>query len=257
MINGLRKFSVMAALCLCFSALMTDAALAEDAQVFVRYNVDVKGVTIMKLRFITQISGNAYATHVLGKTTGMVNWFSDYKIEMGTKGTLNRGKFTPASFSRERNKNGKKKEATTDWSSGAPLITEENGDDEFAAMAQVVNGSTVDPLSLLLGLSFSSNDNPCGGGRRVFDGRDVYDVTLTDGKKEDEGRVSCRITLNYVAGKEVANAKPDAAKPDSYGIVLMPVKAAALGRTIWVPERISGRASGQDFVAKSKDLEIK
>jgi hypothetical protein len=256
MINGFMKFSAIAGLCLCFSASTTGASLAKDAEVRIRYDVDVKGVTIMKLRFTTQIRGDAYATAISAKTTGMANWFSDYKIEMGAQGTLNSGNFTPASFSRERKKNGKKKEATTIWSSGAPLINEENGDDHFAAMAQVVNASTVDPLSLLLGLSFSSSDSPCKGGRRVFDGRDVYDVTLTGGKNEDEGRISCRITLNYVAGKEVADAKPDAAKPDSYGVILKPVKAAALGRTIWVPEKISGKASGQTFVAKSKDLEI-
>jgi hypothetical protein len=54
----------------------------------------------------------------------------------------------------------------------------------------------------------------------------------------------------------VEDAKPEAAKPDVYGIVLMPVEAAALGRTIWVPERITGRASGQSFVANSTDLQI-
>jgi hypothetical protein len=256
MINGSRKFFAIASLCFCFSTFTTSAALAEDARVSVRYEVEVKGVTIMKLRFTTQIRGNAYATEITAKTTGMANWFSDYKIEMGAQGTLNSSSFTPASFSRERKKNGKKKETTTDWSGGAPLITEENGDDDYAAMAQVVNGSTVDPLSLLLSLSFNSNDSPCKGGRRVFDGRDVYDVTLSDGKKEDDGRVSCRITLNYVAGKEVANAKPEAAKPDSYGVLLKPVNAAALGRIIWLPEQISGRASGQNFLAKSKALEI-
>ncbi len=256
MINGIGKFSAIAALCLCLAAPLAGSALAEDAEVSVRYDVDVKGVTIMKLRFTTQIRGNAYATEITAKTTGMANWFSDYKIEMGAQGTLSSGRFTPASFSRERKKNGKKKEATTDWSSGAPLITEENGDDEFAAMAQVVNASTVDPLSLLLGLSFDSNDSPCRGGRRVFDGRDVYDVVLAGGNNEDEGRISCRITLNYVAGKEVADAKPDAAKPDIYGVLLKPVNAATLGRTIWVPEKISGRASGQNFVATSTDLDI-
>jgi hypothetical protein len=256
MINGFSKFPAIAGLCLCFSILTMGAALAEDAQVSVRYDVEVKGVTIMKLRFTTQIRGNAYATEITAKTTGMANWFSDYKVEMGTQGTHNSGEFTPASFNRERKKNGKKKEATTNWSGGAPLITQENGDDDFAAMAQVVNGSTVDPLSLLLGVTFGSIDSPCKGGRRVFDGRDVYDVTLSHEEKEDEGRVSCRITLNYVAGKEVANAKPDAAKPDSYGVVLKPVKAAALGRIIWVPEKISGKASGQNFLAKSKELEI-
>jgi hypothetical protein len=250
-LNKIRAIAATALLC-----TLADPAPAQEALLFTRYAVDVKGVTIMKLQFTTRISGSAYATEISAKTTGMANWFSDYKIEMTTQGILRSGKFVPASFSRERNKNGKQKEATTDWSSGAPAITEENGDDGFAAMAGVVNASTLDPLSLLLSLSFGNGESPCKGNQRVFDGRDVYDVSLTGSKNEDEGRISCRVTLHYVAGKEVEDAKPNAAKPDVYGILLKPVEVTTLGRTIWMPERITGRASGQNFVASSTDLQI-
>ena len=240
----------------CLAVAMATPAQAENANINVRYGVDVKGMTIMKLKFSARLDGDAYATEISGKTTGMANWFSDYRVEMGTQGVVRNGEFLPENFSRERRKNGKKREATTTWVSGAPQISEENGGDAFQAMAGVVDASTLDPLSMLVGLSLRGGKGPCQGNRRVFDGRDVYDVVISGGQNEDEGRISCQIKLNYVAGKEVEDAKPDAAKPDVYGVVLRPVEAASLGRVIWLPERISGRASGQNFVAKSKDLDI-
>jgi hypothetical protein len=102
MINGFSKISAMAGLCLCFSAFTMDATLAEDAQVSVRYEVEVKGVTIMKLRFTTQIRGNAYVTEISAKTTGMANWFSDYKVEMGAPTTAGSSRLPVSTESAKR-----------------------------------------------------------------------------------------------------------------------------------------------------------
>jgi hypothetical protein len=256
MINGFRKFSAIAALCLCFSASTMSIALAKDAEVRIRYEVDVKGVTIMKVSFTAKLAGANYTSDISAKTTGFANWLADYKMAMGSAGSVSKSSFAPVSFTRERKKNGKWKGAKTEWQQGSPRINEEGGGEDFASMAKAVDQATLDPLTLLLRQAFNADGFPCTGTHRVYDGRDVFDVNMS-GAGPSEGKIDCHIQLNYVAGREVEKAKPDAAKPDEYDITLKEMDAASLGRRIWIPHRIKGAASGQTFVAKATDVDVK
>ena len=256
MINGFRKISTIAALCLCFAGPMTGATLAKDAEVRIRYEVDVKGVTIMKISFTTKLEGTSYTSDITVKTTGFANWLSDYKMAMGSSGSVSKSSFAPVSFTRERKKNGKWKGAKTEWQQGSPQIDADGGGEDFASMAQAVDQATLDPLTLLLRQAFNADGSPCNGTHRVYDGRDVFDVNMS-GAGPAEGKIDCHIQLNYVAGREVEKAKPDAAKPDEYDITLKEMDAAPLGRKIWIPHSITGAASGQIFVAKATDVDVK
>lgn len=256
MINGYRKIFAYAALCLCFAVPMTGTAFAKDAEVRIRYEVDIKGVTIMKVSFTAKLVGTSYTSDINVKTTGFANWLSDYKMAMGSSGSVSKSSFAPVSFTRERKKNGKWKGAKTEWLQGLPRINEEGGGEDFASMAKAVDQATLDPLTLLLRQAFNVDGSPCKGTHRVYDGRDVFDVNMS-GAGPKEGKIDCHIRLNYVAGREVEKAKPDAAKPDEYDITLKEMDSAPLGRKIWIPHRIKGAASGQTFVAKATDVDVK
>jgi hypothetical protein len=256
MINGFRKISTLAASCLLLAALLAGGALAEAAEVRIRYEVDVKGVTIMKVRFTAKLEGTSYTSDMSAKTTGFANWLSDYKMAMGSTGSVSTSSFAPISFTRERKKKGKWKGAKTEWQQGSPRIDAEGGGEDFASMAKAVDQATLDPLTLLLRQAFNADGSPCNGTHRVYDGRDVFDVNMS-GAGPKEGKIDCHIQLIYVAGREVEKAKPDAAKPDEYDITLKEMDVASLGRSIWIPHRIKGAASGQTFVAKATDVEVK
>lgn len=231
-------------------------AQAQQAEISTRYIVEVKGVDVMKVNHTIQINGSTYSSAISAKTTGMAKWFSEYKISMGSEGAWSKSKFQPASFNRERKKKGKWRGSTTAWSGGAPAITEDNGGESHAAIADAVNGSTLDPLTLLLKQSLNGSDAPCKGKHRVFDGRDVFDTVLSGKPGSEAGTYDCRATLNYVAGREVDEAKPNPPKSYSYDITLKAVEVPSLGRALWLPEVITGEASGSSFVARATERSV-
>jgi hypothetical protein len=231
---------------------------ADNVEVAIRYGVDIKGVTVMKVNYLLQIEDGIYKSDIQAKTTGFANWLSDYKMAMGSSGALKESGVVPANFTRERKKKGKWKGATTNWRKGAPLIDEESGGEDYASMADAVDGVTLDPLTLLLRQSLGAGAGaPCEGRHRVYDGRDVYDVTFSGDSGVNRDTVSCHIRLSYVAGREVERSKPQPAKPDDYDLTLRRVNAERLGRAIWLPEEITGRASGQRFVARAIEMSVR
>jgi hypothetical protein len=236
--------------------LFAQSAMAEQAQISTRYAVEVGGVDVMKITHSIVLSGSSYNTAISAKTTGVANWFSDYKISMNSEGSLSAKKLQPASFNRERKKKGKWRGTTVAWTAGKPDITEDMAGDSLASMAGAVNGLTLDPLSLLVKQSLSGEDNPCKGEHRVFDGRDIFDAALSGKPGEEADTIECRVRLNYVAGREVEEAKPDAPKSYTYRFVMRQVEVQSLGRTVWLPDAISGETSGKAFVARVKERAI-
>lgn len=251
-----RKIAVPLALGLALSGAGAGAQEQAETRIAVRYEVNVRGVTVMKVNYSVNIEGTSYKSSVQAKTTGFADWFTDYKMSMGSAGSLAASEFQPASFTRERKKKGKWKGAKTEWLGGSPKIDEEAGGEDFADMAQAVNGATLDPLSLLLRQSFIAGDSPCQGEHRVYDGRDVYDVALSAGDGAADGKLACRVRMSYVAGREVEIAKPKQAKPDNYDLTMRAVASAKLGRKIWIADKITGVASGQEFVAQATELSV-
>lgn len=250
-----RKIVLPLALGLALSGATAGAQEQTETRIAVRYEVNVKGVTVMKVNYSVNIVGASYKSNVQAKTTGLVNWISDYKMSMGSSGSLEASDFQPASFTRERKKKGKWKGAKTEWLGGAPKIDEEGAGEDFANMAQAVNSATLDPLTLLLRQSFIAGDSPCKGEHRVYDGRDVYDVTLNGGSGASD-KLDCRVRMSYVAGREVELAKPKQARPDTYDLTMRAVDSAKLGRKIWIADKITGVASGQEFVAEATELSV-
>lgn len=234
-------------------ALTAPAAWAADGSISASYEVEVKGVTVMKLRYSAQISGNSYAANLVAKTTGMAKWISEYKIEYSSEGTVAKGKYQPTTFARERKKNGKKSGTGFVWKNGVPQVTAESVDGAVLVQKTVAKGA-IDPMALLLNLGLAPSGNPCSGKYVVFDGRDVMDTTMSGKPAADA--VTCRISAKTVAGRSFEKAEDKSGIVDVYAVTFREVDAPFLGRSIYLPSQISGQASGQDFVANVDDVEI-
>jgi Protein of unknown function (DUF3108) len=239
---------------LLLSLLSAPATFAADGTISASFDVEVKGVRVMKLRYAAQLTDKAYTANLVAKTTGMAKWFSEYKIEYSSQGTISKGKYITTNFTREKKKNGKKSGTGVPWSNGVPQIDADDVDGGARVQKTVANGAT-DPMALLLNLGFSQSENPCAGKHIVFDGRDVMDTSLA-GKSVGEGTVTCKIAARTVAGRTYERANDKSNILDVYTVTFKQIDAPFLGRSIYMPLQITGQASGQEFVATAGDVEV-
>ncbi len=240
---------------LLLSVLIAPAAWAAEGSITANYDVEVKGVRVMKLRYAAQLRGVAYTAKLAAKTTGMAKWFSEYKIEYSSEGVVSKGRYLPSTFTRERKKNGKKSGTGVPWKNGVPQISADDVDGAAHVQKSVANGAT-DPMALLLNLGLGQLENPCVGRHVVFDGRDVMDTALS-GKPSGDGTVTCRMSAKTIAGRSYEKADDKSSLVDVYTVSFRQVDAPFLGRSIYMPWQITGQASGQAFIATVGDIEVK
>jgi hypothetical protein len=226
------------------------AAWAGEGTISISYDVAVKGVNVMKLNYAANLSDSSYSASLSAKTKGMANWLSDYKIDYSSAGGYGKKSvFQPSSFSRTRKKNGKKSGDAFSWEGGAPIL--DNADIRGIERAKAaVDGGSTDPLALLLTVGFQASSTPCKGKHRVFDGRDVMDVTLSGAES------SCKLTAKTIAGKTYENAEDKNGLVDVYTVTFKDTAVPFLKRKIKVPAEISGTASGQNFIATMNGIDI-
>jgi hypothetical protein len=236
------------------TALSISPAWAADGAISASYSVAIKGVDVMKLRYSAEFSGSGYASGLNAKTTGMAKWLSSYKIDLTSEGAFAKNKFSPAKFSRERKKSGKRSGSSFAWSAGVPGIGAEDVAGPERVQKAVSTGAT-DPLAFLLQIGFSTADNPCQGKFRVFDGRDVMDTSIS-GAAGEAGTFKCKVTAKTIAGKSYEKADDKGNIIDVYEIVFKQTAAPFQGRNIFMPVEITGAASGQSFVATLEELNI-
>ena len=209
------------------------------------YVIEVAGATVMKAAYTTEIGSGNFESSLFGKTAGMSNMLSGYKMNWSATGLFNDGQFSPQSFDNTRKKKSKKAKSTgIDWhASGAVLLS--TGDAPPAAVAAVLNGPSSDPLTAVLKMASAQTGKPCSGRFRVYDGKDVYDLSLSFKKKitlansTGQPGLECRLTSTPIAGRAVDRGED---KPDFYGLTLAPLKAG--GRTLYIPVRITGSTRG-------------
>jgi hypothetical protein len=156
-------------------------------------------------------------------------------LSLNANGSLQKTSLTPQSYNYFRKKNDKQKERSLKFSANGDLQT--NGTDYDKSILAAVNESVMDPLSMLLKLSRAKS--PCSGKHRAFDGRDVFDISLSGGGKSGE-TLTCKVVYTPVAGGEVDDGDTE---PKSYEITLAPI-GNAQG---YVPVRIAGSSKGVGF----------
>lgn len=228
------------------------------------YVVEIAGAQVMKAAYRTEIAGNQFESVLAGKTTGMSNMLSGYKMNLSAEGQFNGGEFLPGSFENNRKKKSKQNKTTGVIWSGAGNVRIEAAGGPIpvpAAVAEALTGMSSDPLTAVLRLANAQSQKPCSGRFRVFDGKDVYDlalsfkktVTLASASESDPPGLECKLTSTPIAGNAVNDGET---QTDSYGLTLAPVSLAQLGRTLYIPLRITGRSKGLSVVVTAGSVRI-
>ncbi len=216
------------------SAALLGTALAADT-VAVDYDVSLGGSRIMKASYAANFDGSNYDASFSAKTVGMSKVFSKIKLSLTAKGKMTDGGLQPVSYNYFRKKNDKTKERGLLFDQSGELVTDGAGYD--AAVLASLKKSVMDPLSMLLKISRS--DKPCSGKHRSFDGRDVFDLSLSTVSSND-GKLVCKLVYTPIAGGDVDDGDTE---PQAYEVTLAPTTSAQSFITI----RITGRTKGVPF----------
>jgi Protein of unknown function (DUF3108) len=226
-------------------AVAVIAAEAKAADVIsASYDVSLGGTRVMKADYSATLDGDSYSADLSARTVGVSKMFSKIKLNMSANGSLTETGVKPVAYAYSRKKNDKRKERNLSFSPNGTLVTEE-GDYDASIMA-ALNNKVMDPLSMLLKLGRS--DQPCAGKHRAFDGRDVFDVTLS-GTGKAGATLTCKMVYKPVAGNDVEDGDTEA---KTYEITLAPLN----GKDIYVPVRLSGSTSGVGFEASATSVTL-
>jgi hypothetical protein len=208
------------------------------------YDVSVGGARVMKAEYAASVSSSAYNASLEVKTTGMSKLFSKLKLNMAANGKFADANVRPSSYNYSKKKNGKRRERALRFMPSGDLVTDGEGYDQ--SILTSLSNTALDPLSMFLKLG--RQGKPCAGKHRAFDGRDVFDLTLSKSGGEG-GKLVCKMVYLPVAGDDVDDGNTD---PTTYAITLAPM-GGDLG---YVPVKLSGSSSGVSFEAAATAVSV-
>jgi Protein of unknown function (DUF3108) len=223
--------------------LLLNAALAADT-VAVDYDVSLGGTRVMKANYSAQFDDASYAANLSAKTVGVSKMFSKIKLNLSASGKLTKNGLVPVQYGYFRKKNDKTKERHLQFNGDGSLKTADAGYEQPILAA--VKKSIMDPLSMLLKISRS--DKPCSGKHRSFDGRDVFDISLST-VSTDNGRLVCKLVYQPVAGGDVDDGETE---PVTYSLTLAPTNTAQS----YVTVSVSGSSKGVPFSVDARSVSI-
>jgi Protein of unknown function (DUF3108) len=227
------------------AVLMGASASAQPAdEISAGYDVSFAGARIMRASYSATLSDGAYTTALDAKTVGVSKWLKKIKLNMNATGKLNTSGVTPGSYNYARKKNDKRKERSLSFASNGDLVT--TGTDYDESILKAISASVMDPLSMLLKLTRTKS--PCSGKHRAFDGRDVFDITLSETGKTGTA-INCKVVYTPIAGGDVDEGDTE---PQSYEITLVPLGSASG----YIPVRIAGSTKGVGFDVTATEVSV-
>ena len=238
----------------CLLALAAPAAAAETLRgISASYNVDVGSMTMMAVRFASSFSSGAVRSEAVIKSKGISAVFSEYSARAEAESRLGGEAIEPALFELSRERDGRTKKTMVQWDDGGAITIEPPAHRKPEKRARIENALTPgvsDPVTAILRVG-TAGENPCAATQRVFDGRDVFDLILSDagpGVSKNgsayQGPVrNCRVRWHAVAGRSAEKNEPDGVYDASFA----PIGTLESGQTMWFPVALKGTIKGLDF----------
>ena len=202
-------------------------AAAEAAGVTVSYNIDVGPLTVSVVKFSVDVAGDEARARARIKTAGMSRVFSEFGATAEAETRLGDAPPEPLSYD-------------------PPMKNSERKTKLDAALA----GGVIDPITAVLRMGMLG-DSPCPSTHEVFDGREVFELALTDkgiGKADGDAAWNGKVQRCSVRWTPIAGRSKDKGVPgDSYDVSFAPVADLENGRKLWLPVEMSGSIKGLGF----------
>jgi hypothetical protein len=215
------------------------------------YNIDVGPLTMTVVKYGLDLSEGAMRSRAQIKSQGISRVFAEYTARVEAESRASGPAIAPVSFHLVREKNDNTREARLRWKDGGiDYAPQEKRPERRARIDNALNGEVADPLTAVLRIG-TSGETPCPSVQQIFDGRDIYELALTDkGKGELKGEEGyrgevrhCLVSWTPIAGRAAEKNEPR----DSYDVAFAPIGELPSGRTLWLPVALSGKLKGLRF----------
>lgn len=238
-----------------FLACASVAAQAEPVSaVSVDYNIDVGPVTMTVVKYGLRLSGGAMRSHAQIKSHGISRVFSEYTAKVQAESRANGTGIAPLSFRLVREKDDNKKESRLQWTDGGGIdyAPQEKKAERRARIDNALTPEIADPMTAVLRIG-TAGETPCPSVHQIFDGRDVFELALTDkGRGEMNGKAGyrgpvrlCEVSWTPIAGRAAEKNEPR----ESYEVSFAPIGELPSGRALWLPVALTGKLKGLRFNA--------
>jgi hypothetical protein len=233
------------------------------------YEVNVGGLTVLDIKYSSEISAAGYRSQASVETRGMANFFSDYSMRMAAAGALAGSQSSPLQYKSRSEKKDKEKTFDLNWSQGVLSAVDRQAAKNPEIQAEIDTALTpnvTDPLTAIFRIGTLPDGNPCQAVHRIFDGKEVFELRFSFKREavlDDSfpgayhGKAyECRATYVPVAGRYAAKFRKRNEEPPSYNVWLAPVGEDASGGLRLVPVRATGRLDGLKFEAYASRVKI-
>ena len=237
-------------LALGLAALAPQAAQA--AGVTVNYNVDVGPLTVTVVKLSIDVTGEEAHAKARIEANGVSRAFSEFGATAEAETRLSDSAPQPVSYKITRDQSDMRKVTTVTWNDGMPSYDPPMKNNERKAkLDAALSGGVIDPVTAVLRMG-TVGESPCPSTHQVFDGREVFELALTDKGMASldndnvawKGEVqNCSVRWTPVAGR----AKDKGVPGDSYDVAFAPVADLDNGRKLWLPVLMSGKLKGLGF----------
>ena len=233
------------------------------------YDVNVRGVTVLKIKYSSEISAAGYRSEASIKTKGIITVFSDYRMTMAAVGAFIDGRSSPLEYTSRSEKNDKEKTVDLSWSQGALAASGRpaaKNPEIKADIDEALTPGVTDPLTAIFRIGASPGGNPCRAVHRIFDGKEVFELRFSFKGEAllDESfpgayqgkAYECRATYVPVAGRYATKFRKRNEEPPIYNVWLAPIGVDVAGESRLIPVRATGRLDGMKFEAYASRLKI-
>ncbi len=265
-------YRIIALLASVLSGLMIGlggASAASGDKIETTYEVNVGGITVLDIKYSSELSAGAHTSRISIETRGVASFFSDYRMKMSGSGVFADGKSSPLLYRSRSEKKDKEKLVELNWSEGV-LSSEDrkaaNNPEIQAGIDAALTPNVADPLTAIFRIGILPRGNPCQDTHRIFDGKEVFELRFSFKREAmlDDGfpgayhgkAYECRATYVPVAGRYATKFKKRKEEPPTYSVWLAPIGADASGGSRLVPVRATGRLDGMKFEAYASRLKI-
>lgn len=265
-------YRIIALLASVLSALMIgigSARAASGDKIETTYEVNVGGITVLDIKYSSELSAGAHTSRISIETRGVATFFSDYRMKMSGSGVFADGKSSPLLYRSRSEKKDKEKLVELKWSEGV-LSSEDrkaaNNPEIQAGIDAALTPNVADPLTAIFRIGMLREGNPCQDTQRIFDGKEIFELRFSfkrEATLDDsfpgayQGKAyECRATYVPVAGRYATKFKKRNEEPPTYSVWLAPIGADASGGSRLVPVRATGRLDGMKFEAYASRLKI-
>jgi hypothetical protein len=242
------------------AAASGQAHAAEELSV--QYDLYTRGMRAFALNYDARIEPAAYSARAKLRPKGLASLVVDLTLDMETAGTLTPKGAVPRSFTMGINENGKSGTYSVSFKGLKPASTKRNPgvDAQTAAKLDAESAKGVrDTLSSIMDMAVSAEANPCNGSHRVYNGKEVFQLSLAKLKDDvfhdkDGGvyrgpAIACRMVYSTLAGLSENTEAKYRKNPPTFNVWFAPVQSKSLGRPINVLIGVTGKIKGKDFVA--------